>query len=116
MNYRQTANDNGTSNNDPYRTAYSPAHCEIDFMTETDSLDRPTSEKSAVTFLPSNRWERTILMLIGEYSRFLEGCDWRRWEYSFSEKSAIDSSSMGAQDRLSSSWHVSHAVVKPLQE
>lgn len=57
-----------------------------------------------------------MLILIGEKSKLLEGCDSLREEYSFMENSDMDSCNMGSPVRLFSSWQGSHAEVKLLHE
>ena len=66
--------------------------------------------------IPNNKWDSAPMILIGEKSRLLEGCDSLRCEYNFMENSVMDSRNMGSPVRLFSSWQGSHGVVKPLHE
>lgn len=68
------------------------------------------------SFIPSNKWDNSMLILIGEKSRLPEGCDSLRKEYSFMENSDTDSCSVGSHVRLLSLWHGSHGLVNPLHE
>lgn len=63
-------------------------------------------------FIPNSKCVSKALILIGEKSRLLEGCDSLRCEKAFMENSAMDSCKIGPAVRLFSSWHGSHAVAK----
>lgn len=66
--------------------------------------------------LPNNKWDSNMLILIGEKSKLLVGCDCLRIEYSFMENSDKDSCKMGCPVRLFSSWQGGHVELKPPHE
>ena len=69
---------------------------EVGALTLTEGI---THDK-IMSFIPSNKWDNSKLILIGEKSRLPEGWDSLRKEYSFVENSDMDSCSVGSHVRL----------------
>lgn len=74
------------------------------------------AKQKTSSFIPNNKCDSNMLMLRGEKSKLLDGCDSLSEEYSFMENSNMDSCKISSPVRLCGAMQGSHATANSPHE